>query len=179
MEGDDVRPGPRRTYLPRGLLSSSVYESTLTLIANDTVETESGLDRSAFEKAIEKIPGGGREKVEKIPLQIESEGANSVGYRTGLEKFGDYGERAALDNIWRRFEDAGTQDIRDGRQASLIIIETLCIPRREFRDLSFRVAAADLQKASVAQRQEVRYRAVDDPQSMHGKIEVADDFWVQ
>src|ERR1700720_2949239 len=30
MEGDDVRPGPRRTYLPRGLLSSSVYESTLT-----------------------------------------------------------------------------------------------------------------------------------------------------
>src|SRR5580704_8303293 len=102
MEGDDVRPGPRRTYLPRGLLSSSVYESTLTLIANDTVETESGLDRSAFEKAIEKIPGGGREKVEKIPLQIESEGANSVGYRTGLEKFGDYGERAALDNIWRR-----------------------------------------------------------------------------
>jgi hypothetical protein len=41
------------------------------------------------------------------------------------------------------------------------------------------VAAADLQKASGAQRQEVRDRAVDDPQSMHGKIELANDFWVQ
>jgi hypothetical protein len=149
------------------------------IIADDTVETEGGLDRSAFEPAIEEIPGRGREKVEKIPLQIESEGANSVGYPPGLEKFGDHGERAALDDIWRRLEHAGTQDIRNGRQASLIIIETLCIPRREFRDLSFRVAAADLQKASVAQRQEVRYRALDDPQSMHGKIEVANDFWVQ
>ena len=85
-------------------------------------------------------------------------------------KFGDHGERAALDDIWRRLEHAGAQDIRNGRQASLIIIETLCIPRREFRDLPFRMAAADLQKASVAQRQEIRYRALDDPQSMHGKI---------
>jgi hypothetical protein len=32
------------------------------------------------------------------------------------------------------------------------------------------LAAADLQKASVAQRQEIRDRAVDDPQSMHGAI---------
>ena len=53
------------------------------------------------------------------------------------------------------------------------------LSRVRFRGLSFRVAAADLQKASVAQRQEVRYRALDDPQSIHGKIEVANDFWVQ
>src|SRR5205807_8340285 len=61
----------------------------------------------------------------------------------------------------------------------LIIVQALCIPRREFRDLRFRVAAADLEEACVVQWQEVRYRALDDPQSMHGKIEVANDFWVQ
>src|SRR6202040_3424808 len=124
------------------------------IIADDTVEAESGLNRRAFEPAVEEIAGGGREEIEQIPLQVEPEGANSVGYPAGLEKFGDHGERAALDDIWRRLEHAGTQDIRNGRQASLIIIETLCIPCREFRNLSFRVAAADLQKASVAQRQE-------------------------
>src|ERR1700731_1842861 len=149
------------------------------IIADDTVEAEDGLDRSAFEPAIEEIPGRGREEIEQIPLQVEPERSNSVGYPAGLEKFGDHGERAALDDIWRRLEHAGTQDIRNGRQASLIIIETLCIPRREFRDLPLRLAAADLPKASVAKRTEVRYRALGEPQSMRGKIEVANDFWVQ
>src|SRR5580704_16538328 len=149
------------------------------IIADDTVEAESGLDRRAFEPTVEEIAGGSREEVEQIPLQVEPESSNSFGYPAGLEKFGDRAEWAALDDIWRRFEHAGTQDVGDGRQASLIIVKTLCIPRREFRDLSFRAAAADLQKASVAQRKEVRDRAVDDPQSMHGKIEVANDFWVQ
>jgi hypothetical protein len=146
------------------------------IIADDTVEAEDSLDRSAFEPPIEEIPGRGREKVEKIPLQIEPEGANSVGYPAGLEKFGDHSERAALDDIWRRLEHASTQDIRNGRQASLIIIETLYIPRREFRDLSFRVAAADLEEASLVQWKEVGYRALDDPQSMGAEIEVANDF---
>jgi hypothetical protein len=67
----------------------------------------------------------------------------------------------------------------DGRQTPLIIVQATCVPCREFRDLSFCVAATDLQKASGAQRKEVRDRAVDDPQSMHGKIEVANDFRVQ
>jgi hypothetical protein len=58
----------------------------------------------------------------------------------------------------------------------LIIIETLYIPRREFRDLSFRVAAADLEEASLVQWKEVGYRALDDPQSMGAEIEVANDF---
>ena len=96
-----------------------------------------------------------------------------------LKKFGDYGDRAALDDFRWRLEHAGAQDIGNGGQTCLIIIETLCIPCREFRHLSFHLTAADLQKASVAQRQEVRDRALDDPQSMHGKIEVANDFWVQ
>ena len=87
--------------------------------------------------------------------------------------------RAALDDIWRRLEHDGAQDIRDGRQARLIIVQTIRIPRREFRDLSFRLAAADLQEASVAQWQEVSDRALDDAQSMRGEIEIANDLWVQ
>src|SRR6202040_164613 len=148
-------------------------------IADDPVEAESGLDRRAFEPAVEEIAGGSREEIEQIPLQVEPESSNSFGYPAGLEKFGDRAEWAALDDIWRRFEHAGTQDVGDGRQTPLIIVQAVCVPCREFRDLSFRAAAGDLQKASVAQRQEVRYRALDDPQSMHGKIEVANDFWVQ
>jgi hypothetical protein len=108
------------------------------IIADDTVEAEGGLDRRAFEPAVEEIAGGSREEIEQIPLQVEPESSNSFGYPAGLEKFGDRAEWAALDDIWRRFEHAGTQDVGDGRQASLIIVKTLCIPCREFRDLSFR-----------------------------------------
>ena len=61
----------------------------------------------------------------------------------------------------------------------MIILQAIRIPGREFRDLSFRLAAANFEEASIAQRQEVRYRALDDPQAMLGKIEVANDFRVQ
>ena len=55
------------------------------IIADDTVEAESGLNRRTFEPAVEEIAGGGRKEIEKIPLQVESEGSNSVGYPAGLE----------------------------------------------------------------------------------------------
>jgi hypothetical protein len=95
----------------------------------------------------------GREKIEQIPLQVEPEGSHSVGYLTGLDQFGHRGKWIALDDIRWRLEHAGTQDIGNGGQTCLIIVQAIGIPCREFRDLSFRVAAADLQKASVAQRQ--------------------------
>src|SRR6202035_1131143 len=55
------------------------------IIADDAVEAEGGLDRSAFEPAIEEIAGRGREEIEQIPLQVEPEGSHSVGYPTGLD----------------------------------------------------------------------------------------------
>jgi hypothetical protein len=65
------------------------------IIADDTVEAESGLDRRAFEPAVEEIAGGGRKEIEQIPLQVEPEGSNSFGYPAGLEKFGDRAQ------VWR------------------------------------------------------------------------------
>src|ERR1700731_2526792 len=85
------------------------------IIADDTVEAESGLDRRAFEPAVEEIPGGCREEIEQIPLQVEPEGSNSIGYPTGLDQFGDRGKWVSLDDVWRRLEHAGTQDVGDGR----------------------------------------------------------------
>ena len=149
------------------------------IIADDAVEAEGGLDRRALEPAVEKITGGGGEKIEKFPLQIESEGANSVAHPADLDQFGDRRERGSLDNVRRRLEDDGAQHIGDRRQACLIIVQTIRIPRREFRDLSFRLAAADLQEASVIQWQKVGDRTLDDAQAMDGKIEVADDLRVQ
>jgi len=53
---------------------------------------------------------------------------------------------AALDDVRRRFEHAGAQNIGDGGQACLIIVQTIRIPHREFSDLSFRLAAATFRK---------------------------------
>ena len=149
------------------------------IVADDAVEAESGFDRRALEPAVEEVTGGGGEKIEKIPLQIESEGANSVAHPAGLDQFGDGRERRSLDNVRRRLEDNGAQHIGNRRQACLIIVQSIGIPRREFRDLSFGLAAADLQEASIIQWQKVGDRTLDDAQPMDGKIKVPDDLRVQ
>ena len=77
------------------------------IIADDTVEDESGFNRHAFKPAVEEIASGGREEIEQIPLQVEPEGSNSVGYPTGLDQFGDRGKWVALNDVWRRLEHAG------------------------------------------------------------------------
>jgi hypothetical protein len=71
------------------------------------------------------------------------------------------------------------QDASNSRQARLIIVEVICVACREFRDLSFRLAAADLEEAPIVQWQEVRYRLLNDPQPMGGELEVANDFRIQ
>src|ERR1700732_2542881 len=173
-------------FLPVHLAEAMVQENIgrarrvgARIIADDTVESEDGLDWSAFAPAIEEISARRREKIAQIPPRVGPEGSHSVGYPAGLDQFGDRGKWISLDDIRWRLEYGGAQNIGNGAQTYLIIVQAIGIPCRKFRDLSFRVAAADLQKASVAQRQEVRYRALDDPQSMHGKFELANDFWVQ
>ena len=44
------------------------------IIADDAVEPEGCLDGRAFEPAVEEIAGGSREKIEKVPLQVEVRG---------------------------------------------------------------------------------------------------------
>jgi hypothetical protein len=71
------------------------------------------------------------------------------------------------------------QDIGDDRQTPLIIVETLCISHREFGDLSFRLATADLEELSIFQWQEVGYGPLNNAQPVGSKIKVANDFRVQ
>jgi len=61
----------------------------------------------------------------------------------------------------------------------LIIVQSIGIACREFRDLSFRLAAADLQEASIIQRQKVGDRTLDDAQPVGAEIEITNDLRVR
>ena len=137
------------------------------IIADDAVEAEGSLDRRAFEPAVEEVAGGCREQIEQGLAAGRVRGLEfCCASRPGLISSAMAASGVALDNIRRRFEHDGAQDIGDGRQARLIVVETIRIPHGEFRDLAFRVAAADLQEAPVIQGQEVGDRTLDDAQSM-------------
>ena len=87
------------------------------IIADDTVETEQGLDRGAFKPAVQPVTGGFGEQVQQVALGGHGEAAQLRPQPGGLEEVGQGAGPSAFVQIGRALQDEAAQRVRNGLKA--------------------------------------------------------------
>ena len=147
---------------------------------DDPIEAEHRLDRVALEPLVEDVAGRAGEELHEIALPFEPERAQAISDLGGIGEGGEIGgDPMSGREVRRRLERERPQNVGQALEPRLIRREPPGVAGGEFRHLGLGPAGTGLQITPVGQGQEVRQRALDDPEAMGGEIEVADDLRVE
>ncbi len=144
------------------------------------VESEQGLDRVAFEPAVQPFPGRASEQIDQIALGGPVQRLDAQAQRPGGQSGAEAGQPQTRGQIGRGLQHLIAQHIGDRVQPAAIVIQPGGISRREPGHLPRSQAPlAYRQAVAVRQGQEVRHAALDHAQAVTGQLHVGDNLGIE
>ena len=142
------------------------------IISHDRVEPERGLDRIAFEPAVEPVACRLAEQRQQVAFGCHVGVAHETRQRDGADHFAESRDPAALRDIRRRFEKRFADEIGELRQAIRKRVEPVRVARGKLRDFGFGDALARPKIVAIVQRQEILDATRQDAEAVFGKPHV-------